>query len=355
MKTLSRRNQIAVGIITMLIVMIIGVSGCSEESTTEPPDPPDPPDPPRLSAPTFTNVSNSPALRNGLPGEWDRNGALYSSVIQDGDTLRMWYTGVNDNDVARIGYAWSLDGQNWNEYAGNPVMSASLSWELGDVGQCEVIKDNTTFKMWYGAGSIGDPRHRKMGYATSSDGINWTKHPDPVMETGAAGSWSDKAIAVGTVIKEDGTYKMWYNGNTGTFGTSNQAEIGYATSSDGISWSKLGRVVRRGDAGQWDAQRIWGAVVVKVSSDLLDNTNDRYEMVYCAAEAPVTTQWLGYASSEDGEVWVKKTNPIVNTPPGFGGNYYSSELLKFNGEYHLWFTSWGGGIGRIGYSKGTRE
>jgi len=152
MKILSIRYQIVAGIIVMLIAMIIGVSGCSEESTTEPPDPPDPPDPPRLSAPTFTNVSNSPALRNGLPGEWDRNGALHSAVIQDGDTLRMWYTGVNDNDVARIGYAWSLDGQNWNEYDGNPVMSASLSWELGDVGQCEVIKDNTTFKMWYGAG-----------------------------------------------------------------------------------------------------------------------------------------------------------------------------------------------------------
>jgi predicted GH43/DUF377 family glycosyl hydrolase len=270
----------------------------------------------------------------------------------------MWYTGWDNNDRSRIGYAWSLDGQNWNKYAGNPVMSASFSWEDDKVGECEVIKDGTVFKMWYGAAQRnGNEAYTKIGYATSSDGINWTKHPDPVMETGATGGWEDQRVGVTTVLKEDGTYKMWYWGGTDDYWTNDHEEIGYATSTDGTSWTKQGRPVRRGETGQWDSQRVWGAVVVKVSGDLFDSTDDRYEMVYTAANAPVTTQWLGYASSGDGAVWVKLyNNPIVNTPPpGIGTNYYSSELLKFNGEYHLWFISWQGGQGRIGYAKGTRE
>lgn len=357
MKLQFKLNYFAILGAAITVAVIFAVSGCSKESATEPPNPEDTLT--RLLQPTFalvvSDTTGARVLSVGAPGEWDQNGVWWPSVIQDGDTLRMWYTGFDNNDVARIGYAWSLDGQNWHKYAGNPVLSASLSWERDDVGECEVIKDGTTFKMWYGAGAIGDPTHKKIGYATSSDGINWTKHADAVMETGPAGSWEDQRISVSTVLKEDGAYKMWYNGGTGPWSTNNQSATGYATSSDGISWSKQGRAIRRGAAGQWDSQRAWGAVVVKVSSDLLANTYDRYEMVYSGADAPVTTQWLGYASSKDGETWAKSgDNPIVNTHPGFGSNYYSSELLKCNGEYHLWFTSWNSSFGQIGYAKGTR-
>lgn len=313
----------------------------------------------RLSPPTFTNVSEMPALSNGLPGEWDEKGAWWPSVIKDGDTLRMWYTGRDTKGIFRIGYAWSLDGQNWNKHAANPVLAASLSWELSNVGECEVIKDSATFKMWYSTAKTKNQLFTKIGYASSIDGIHWTKHSDAVMEIGTGETWEDQRIGVCTVIKDNGSYKMWYWGGTDSWVDNDHEEIGYATSSDGISWIKHGRAVMRGEAGQWDSQRTWGAAVVKVSSDLFENTDDRYEMVYSGANAPVPTQWLGYASSDDGKVWVKSSkNPIVKTPPGFGSNYYSSEMLKFNGEYHLWFTSWdvgGDNKGRIGYAKGKRK
>lgn len=51
--------------------------------------------------------------------------------MKDSDTLKMWYSGSgwltagDDCPHVRMGYAWSLDGINWNEYTQNPVLNIS--------------------------------------------------------------------------------------------------------------------------------------------------------------------------------------------------------------------------------------
>jgi len=49
-------------------------------------------------------------------------------------------------------------------------------------------------RIWYS----GDRASYKgmIGYATSANGINWTKHENPVLETGASGSWEEFLIAL---------------------------------------------------------------------------------------------------------------------------------------------------------------
>ena len=74
--------------------------------------------------------------------------------------------------------------------------------------------------MWY---SGHDGSHIRIGYATSSDGINWTKH-GIVLDLGASGEWDDYYVSCPCVIKDDdGTYKMWYSGHDGS-----HIRIGYA-------------------------------------------------------------------------------------------------------------------------------
>ncbi len=84
----------------------------------------------------FTHVTDQPVLGFGAPGEWDDIAVWFPAVIKDGDTLRMWYTGHRDipfnNPIGHIGYAWSLDGIEWNRDAVNPVLSGELSWESGN-------------------------------------------------------------------------------------------------------------------------------------------------------------------------------------------------------------------------------
>ncbi len=215
----------------------------------------------------FTHVTNQPVLSLGAPGEWDNGGVWNPAVIKDGDTLRMWYTGFDQspwgsNPIGHIGYAWSLDGIEWHRDDGNPVLSAELSWEAESVMWCAVIKDGDIFKMWYGANNYPTSI---IGYATSVDGKIWSKHSEPVLETGGTGEWDRAVIAPHTVIKEGSLYKMWYWGGNTWHRPASIQQIGMATSTDGINWVKYDDpstieppflnsdpVLKPGLAGEWD-------------------------------------------------------------------------------------------------------
>ena len=97
--------------------------------------------------------------------------------------------------------------------------------------------------MYYAAGP--DPYgglERKCGMATSPDGINWTKYDDPnttevpyaksdpVMQPSDSGF--DSIGIHCSVLKTDTGWEMFYEGWSRT------GKIGYATSEDGVHWSK---------------------------------------------------------------------------------------------------------------------
>jgi len=86
------------------------------------------------------------------------------AVVLDGSTYRMWYGRIEDNGAGGavtgagpynfgIGYADSPDGKNWTTY-GNPVLASSAAgaWDRPGVGAPAVIKDGTTFRLWYAGG-----------------------------------------------------------------------------------------------------------------------------------------------------------------------------------------------------------
>jgi len=123
----------------------------------------------------------------------------------------------------------------WTKDASNPVMSggASGTWNrLVMMPNILYNTDSSRYEMWY-AGSPGSPlRPYRIGFATSPNGISWTKHPNPVL-TPTAGTWDEATVEGPIVLRENGQYKMWYTGwCPDTIG------IGYATSPDGISWQK---------------------------------------------------------------------------------------------------------------------
>jgi len=291
----------------------------------------------------WTNVCEQPVFEYGASGEWDSAAVFRARVIKDGDTLRMWYSGSNSEGMLlgkiQIGYAWSLDGIDWHRYKRNPVITGDLSWEYGVVGAGPVILDGDTLKMWYNAAyGIG----KIIGYATSTDGINWKKHPDPVLERGPAGDWDDGFIEATTVIKEDGLYKMWYWGANNVYIALSVHQIGYATSTDGIHWEKYDfplsastsdPVLKVGSSSEWDAQRAWSPAVFP--------TEDGYEMLYTGTISTYDLDdRIGYATSSDGEKWKKwPANPIITTHPCWGIGYSPDTILKFNSSYHLWYSS----------------
>ena len=47
----------------------------------------------------WTKDTNNPVVPNGAPGTWDAAVTMAPAVIWDGDTLRMWYTGIDTVDL----------------------------------------------------------------------------------------------------------------------------------------------------------------------------------------------------------------------------------------------------------------
>ena len=99
--------------------------------------------------------------------------------------------------------------------------------------------------VWWRICNLGDAKNRevmRIGYATSVDGINWNRYPEPVIEPPHPTAWDQDGVLPGGVIKEDGIFKMWFGGGVGPLGyppASSKWSIGYATSSDCIHWDLL--------------------------------------------------------------------------------------------------------------------
>jgi len=162
---------------------------------------------------------------------WDKGGiARGISVLYRNGIYHLWYAGTNENNLAispfwRIGYATSIDGINWTKQNnGNPVIVPTKSWELNNASYPNVIYENGTYKMWYAAG-YGDSGNQIV-YATSTDGINWEKleNENPALTTSSSGFDSGNIISP-FVMKDGKVYKMWYSGYNGGW------RIGYATKS----------------------------------------------------------------------------------------------------------------------------
>jgi len=305
----------------------------------------------QLSAQIDWEHHDQPVMDYGTSGEWDCCNLIFPVVIKDGDTLRMWYTGLNGmlispSTIWGFGYAWSLDGISWNRDEGNPIP---------EIASGPVMKDGDTLKTWFTDGE------QNLFYATSLNGKKWEKHAGSGLALGPAGDWDDGGGFWGpnTVIKEDNLYKMWYVGSTGNLPYAIH-QIGYATSTDGLHWEKYDDptttdppfshsdpVLKVGETGEWDEMR--AAIAFILPKD------NGYEMWYSGMKTNLAEgQWIGYATSEDGINWTKDANnPIISSCPQWGKfGYLTGAVLKFNGYYHMWYSSFDmyGDRGRFGYA-----
>ena len=171
-------------------------------------------------------------------------------VLKRGDVHHLWYTGQWDGHSA-IGYATSADGFAWKRMSDRPVLSADQPWEKVAVMCPHVLWDEAAklFRMWYSGGEQYEPD--AIGYATSPDGMHWTKAANnPVFKSDPGLEWERHKVTACQVIPEGGWYVMFYIG----FRDVDHAQIGLARSKDGLSdWQRLAaNPIVRPDPGQWD-------------------------------------------------------------------------------------------------------
>ncbi|MCF7834196.1 MAG: hypothetical protein K9L98_02450, partial [Candidatus Pacebacteria bacterium] len=251
---------------------------------------------------------SNPILAFGESGTCDAVSLVDPTVVKESDgTYKMWYIGYSGSGSShRTCFATSNDGINWTKSLSNPVMSEGSSGTYDAyLWENRVIKDGSTYKMWYQSADLsGDARFR-TSYATSPDGVTWTKYAgNPIFE-GGEGKWDQDYAGFRDVIKVGSTYHAWYEARTG----SEDFAVGYATSTDGITWTKVSvdEPVLQGDAGEWDDYTIIPNVV---------RYNDMFLMFY-STHMDNNTGKIGLATSVDGETWTKYAhNPIMDLMDG---------------------------------------
>ncbi len=124
----------------------------------------------------------------------------------------MWYSAWGGTGAVQIGHATSPDGLTWTKDPSNPVLTVGStgSWDISRVEFPSVVFDGTTYHMWYTGGEV---YNSKIGYAKSVDGSIWMKYPsNPVLNVGQAGTWDSKFVSYCSVMDTGVKYKMWYCG-----------------------------------------------------------------------------------------------------------------------------------------------
>jgi predicted GH43/DUF377 family glycosyl hydrolase len=281
------------------------------------------------------------------------------SVVKIGSDYYMWYSATaEDGSGPAIFLATSTDGQTWAKVGGGnpvPVLEGTPgAFDEHGVFGPDVIYDPgdpaAPLKMWYsGKGET----FGAIGYATSTDGLSWTKHDDaltasstdPVLDHGPAGAPDSFAAADPAVLKDGTSWRMWYTGDD-----SNKKRVAYAASADGVTWTKGGKVISPEDAGA-NANYEFGAWAPTVWK-----SGDGYRMLLAGRKlvsaGEFQTRIMG-ASSTDGISWTAPSPtlnpqssrfdasnlnaPDVLSDPGTAAPfklYYSGNTVDANGNFH---------------------
>lgn len=279
----------------------------------------------------WTKYPGNPVLSADTLGAWDSGPVQVDAVLYDGELYRMWYTAAEDFESAgAVGYATSTDGISWTKYAGNPVFLPGQSgqWDVAWAGSITVLFTDSLFHMWYGGGNGSVDR---IGYATSPDGINWTRSPNnPVLSQGEAGSWDEVGVQQPVVLFDGALFHMWYHSPSGA----GIFKIGYATSDHGVIWTKheSNPVLEEGDIAEWDNTRVISPFVIK--------RDTRFHLWYQGSNGQVSQ--LGYATSDNGSDWIKSdSNPVLS--PGTEEDWdnfgvASPTLILNDTTFQMWYS-----------------
>lgn len=154
-------------------------------------------------------------------------------IMQINGIFKAWYLSCirweeiegRQEPFYNIKYAESLDGIFWQQKG---ITAIGLLPGEGGLASPTIILNGDKYLMWFSYRSASNYRNSihssyKIGYAESTDGINWVRKDHKSGITVSREGWDSEMICYPYIINNNG-YQMFYNGNG--FGRSG---FGYAT------------------------------------------------------------------------------------------------------------------------------
>ena len=184
----------------------------------------------------------------GNQAAFDNGGQRDPSVLDDAGTYHLFFTGLSSGGTRSIGYASTPedaatklpDNSAWSTRS-QVLVRRRIRFDASGVAHPSVIKDGATYVMYYaGLDSNGAA---KIGRATAKLRTARTRGQQLPFSTSARDRVR-RHVRQGSGRRQGrrGDYRMLYTGVETLDGTKIE-RVGYATSSDGIAWTKRGVVL----------------------------------------------------------------------------------------------------------------
>ncbi len=197
-----------------------------------------------------------------------RGNAYAPDVLRVGDVLCLYYGAQGADGHDRICLATSDDSKSWTDEG--VVFDVP---GLNHVNDPSVVRVDGCWKMFYTRAEKGITD--TIGLAESENGRDWVDR-GTVFGPGEPGSWDSLLVGRPSVLFEDGKYRMWYDGRKdlpvgspdkdAVKSPASKRSVGFAESTDGLTWKRHPRPVMNRDSGGVHVSRADGSLVMLIES-----------------------------------------------------------------------------------------
>ena len=208
-------------------------------------------------------------------------------------------------------------------YQHNPIFSGTDSdtWDQHIRERGYILLEDGIYKMWYSGYKGGDNDPKSLGYATSTDGINWTRYPqNPIFSK----KWTEDMF----VMKVNGTYYMYAEGANYENQEATNDIAHLLTSPDGINWEEKGNLIMIDTKGD-TIPGPYGTPSVIIE-------NGKWHLFYERNDEAI---WVA-TSSGDPRTWTNVSDdPVLKPGPESydSGAVANNQVLKYKGKYYMYY------------------
>ena len=255
----------------------------------------------------FVPIENNPVFTSQEEGNWDAKIRERGWILREDDIYHMWYTGFTNGPCA-LGYATSPDGLSWTRHPENPLYADQWTEDM------MVVHHQDTYYMF--AEGLNDRAH----LLSSTDGIQWKEHGKLDMRLANGEPLPDIAFGTPTAWFENGKWHLLYERN-------NDEAIWLATSKDLKVWTNVqDEPVMRPGPGAYDEQFVAVNQIIK--------QNGRYYIYYHGRGKSIGKWSTNVATSTDLIHWKKyANNPLLPAEEN-----KSSGILVHDGQRYRLYT-----------------